>query len=351
MAKLLLVVPKLWPHSMAIKSPSSGRKNLKGLLLPKIARLGLRNRPNWNQLLEDISGIANAAQSAAIYWLGETTDSLPSWLCRADPLHLRTAGGGLIAIPPNDDELTLEEAQTLVQALNQCLASTTYQLVIKTATHWYMTGEEALDLPVVPNSESLRGRFIDNSPFREPRFTGAQQLRTELEMCLFDQAWNKQQEQADKAPINGVWFWGGVAGYQPATACRRFQIYADAPLIKGCARAGRQSIDTLPQKLDPRLITHCKTGADLLFYIDTVFQNVHDVKQWTQQAEVLDRNWLRPAWQALQSGLVSELLLIDPGRLMLQCSHQQSRRWWRRWWRIWSTNSLFSSQLTETSTC
>jgi len=328
---LLLVVPGLWPQTIEDLGRTQKKRLVKGLVLSKLVHCGQCLDPDWNQLLNTISGTSNAARSAAISWLGDTTEPVPNWLCRADPLHLRTAGGGLIAIPPSATELTHEDTRVLIMKLNQCLDTSEYHLVAKTPNHWYLTGNKKLDLPAVPPASDLKGQFIDYSPFRVPRFAAAQQVRTELEMCLFDLDWNRQREQSGKAPVNGIWLWGSGPGYQPAPASRRFAIYADDALITGCARAGEQSIQAVPEKLDIEMLSQDKTTTDPLVFVDTVFQDVQNTSQWQQQIKILDQDWLDPAWQALRSGQLSELTLIDPDRLLLHCDHRQSRGWRHIW--------------------
>jgi len=327
MANLVLAAPGLWPQSLTACSTASRKELLKDLLLSAISPRGEHLAPNWERVLTDISGIRNTARSAAIFWLGETQTSATSWICRADPLHLRTAGGGLLALPLHPDALSLEEARELVRALNRHLQTSGYHLSAQTATHWYLQGEKALALPQTTPTDRLDGRFIEPDIFRQPDFTVAQQLRTELEMCLFEQPLNQQRELLDKPSINSLWLWGGSTASKPAPAPKRFCIYADDPLIKGCARAGQQAIQALPQKLDKTVTSRLAVASNQLLFLDSPFQNVTNPVQWQQQMRTLDRDWLKPAWQALRNGQLSGLTIIDPDRLRIHWTPRQTRRW------------------------
>lgn len=329
MAKLQLVIPRLWPRAISALPAKQKQSLLNGLFLNKLSAAGVRLDPDWGTLLDDISGAPGAAHSAAICWLGESSGPAPNWICRADPIHMRTAGGGLIALPLTDSELTMTDAMELTPALNQYLEKSGYQLLVKAPDRWYLAGQNKLDLPVVPATTSLNGQFLDPGPFRDCQFAKAQRLRTELEMCLFEHPWNRQQEMTDKQTVNGIWLWGGSPGYNPAPVTTSFRVYADDILLRGCARAGKHNIEHLPKSLTSGCLEQCRTGVHTLFHIDFMFRNIQTGEQWREQTELFEQDWLGPAWQALRCGKISELILVDPDRLQLCCSHRQSNSWRR----------------------
>jgi len=234
-------------------------------------------------------------------------------------------------MPPEDGELSPQTTRMLVSTLNDCLADSPFAITALAADRWYLYSENTLDLPEVPPTETLSGQFVDPGSLRDTPYAAAQQLRTELEMCLFNLPWNQEREAADKTTVNSIWLWGGCSRVFPSPAPREFQVYANDVLIRGCAYAGKQSLGARPERLDTTELSKLGAKQDILIHVDSEFAKVRNSAQWRQQVKNLELHWIEPAWRALRAGQISELSLIDPGRLQLHCNHRQCRSWWRHW--------------------
>lgn len=133
-------------------------------------------------------------------------------------------------------------------------------------------------------------------------------LSSEVEMWLFDHALNRQRAARGAAAIRALWFWGGGrVDAQAATSAIRFEgmdaLLSILPWSSGMDHRSGAGI----------IVTGATPGSSL----------------W----EVLQRQWLLPAIDALRGGYIDALVLSANSRRYIV---RQAPRWryWRSpaWW-------------------
>lgn len=265
--------------------------------------------------------------TAALSYLADQGEPPPSWCLRADPVYLVPQGDQLILHDATVLDLSQEEADQLVRHLLELFADDGWVLQAAHRQRWYLSLAKAPSLGTTP-LERVVGHNI--YPFLPTGEDGQQwhRILTEVQAHLHQAPVNIEREANGRLPVNSLWFWGG--GELPAVAPGQWErVWGEDPMLKGLTQAGSiTAAVTLP--------THCRwlqefhaspAGRYLL-----VLPNLIAAQRYHAGLQALDRHWLRPLRDALQSGELSQLILLDEqGRRFVLSSRQLRRRWWR--WR------------------
>ena len=129
-------------------------------------------------------------------------------LC-ADPVFMR-GGVDSVVLDTQPPQLTDEESESLLRALNAHLAQDGLVLKAFNSQRWYLyrlDNSFTHELPVTtPLSEAGAGNVFPYLPQSGDKYWA--QLFNEIQMLLHTQPVNQQREAAGLLPVNGVWLWG-----------------------------------------------------------------------------------------------------------------------------------------------
>jgi hypothetical protein len=213
------------------------------------------------------------------------------WLC-ASPVAYDIGMNGLLLRAPQPP-LDLCQAQALAAALAPELAPLAASLWVTEAQHWL------LQLPHRPRltTHPLAAALDQSVPAGWLEGEDAEQFlrfANSLQMALHQHPLNREREQADQLPINGLWLWGG--GEAVEVAARPGQLWGVGPRAQLLARLLHLPAQPLPTRL-PR--------SDA--------ESVWAVLDGLSPAE-LDANWFEPLASALRWRRVRHLVVALIGR-------------------------------------
>ena len=253
---------------------------------------------------------AQDAATAPLAALGAGLDPADAYVLRADPVTF-VAGRDDVLLAGRVDDMSLDDATSLVAMLNGHFASDAVTFHAPRADAWFLTARA--NVPV--ETDALRA----NEPIgpRLPRGAhGATWRRwlSEMQMLLHEHPVNERREAAGLAPVTGIWVSGG--GTLPAaSAAPKLSIHAaasrTADVAAGVARLARVSVAAPPAGFDA-----LARDRDALVVLGSFDDQVA-------------RDWLLPAVAALERGTIDRLTAIAAeGRARRYEAARPS--WWRR---------------------
>lgn len=251
-------------------------------------------------------------------------------LC-ADPVHLNFAREVILLDDPAGLQLTAEEAEALVTALNAHLA--TYEipeLILEAPApdRWYLHLPEAPALHLTPLADAIGRSVPPYLPHGEdaPKWAA---LTNELQILLHQHPINLARQQRGLPTINSLWLWGRAPVRTAAATPPAPRILADEPLARGLARAAGVEPD-LPRTLSDNFPLSGDTFACLSALRAPALRL--DLAEWQRRLAALDRDWLAPALHALTHGQLRRLRLEAPGeRLAFACTLTPAAARWKFW--------------------
>lgn len=271
---------------------------------------------------------AHGTSAALLSQAVDMPDAPAGYWLRADPVHLRADRDRAILFDASLLQIQATEAAALVAALNQLYAEDGYEFVAATPERWYVRLPKA---PVLQTSSlaTVGGQDIHAHLPKGPEAMRWHKLLNEWQMLLYTQPTNDAREQAGLPAINSLWLWG--EGQQPGTLQSPWlHLFANDVMAQGLACQSGASNAPLPARFDPGLIQ----GATLVL-LDSLTPPIRrgDLHGWRDTLEALERDWFKPLLDSWQSGKVSQLSLLLPGRqVTLQADLSANERWkfWRR---------------------
>ena len=163
----------------------------------------------WQAQLLRLAGLAEeTGQSLPVAQFSDFPCSTSSGLVCAAPVHLQADRDTASLIPPQQLDLSEEEATSITAGLNEFLKPDGMELISHSRLQWYMTGLDGQQLRSYPPA-FLAHRNV--SAFL-PAGEGDGQWRrllTEIQMLLHAHPVNSERERLGKLPVNSLWFWGG----------------------------------------------------------------------------------------------------------------------------------------------
>jgi hypothetical protein len=317
---LTLLVPDLLPLALAPEAA--------GLRLPALeswlARAQARREPGTgSRWLAAQWGLGEDAPVAALTLAADGGPREGEWL-RADPVHQRVEGNGLVLHDASALALTREECDAALAELNRFFAADGLRFIAPAPERWYVR-VPAGELPRTVPLEAVVGR----NPFGMlPEGRGRLRwpsLFSEAQMLLAGLAFNRAREAAGRPALNAVWFWGG--GAYPAALPRPFAgVAADAPLPRALALASGCAVQSLPAGLAQM---PSPGTAETLAVVDPLTRprRQGDRDAWLAAAQALDRDWFVPLGRAL--GTFGRVRIVLPGERDTAVFELAARARWR----------------------
>lgn len=178
---------------------------------------------------------------AALRRLGEAdaaaTEPGSHWLC-ADPVNLSFAREHLLLHPFADDALGIDEAATLITALNELFTDLGH-FEACTPTRWYLRLKQPTEVTLYALDDVI-GRPIKHFLPEGKDARLWQRTMNEAQIVLHNHAASQAREAAGKRPVNSLWLWGaGTLTQNPRAPAQAVQ--ATDPLSLGMARRGREA--------------------------------------------------------------------------------------------------------------
>jgi hypothetical protein len=317
---LTLLVPDLLPPALA---PEAGALRLPALET-WLARAQARREPGTgSHWLLAQWGLGPGAPVAALTLAADGGPRGGTWL-RADPVHQRVEGHGLVLHDASVLGLAREECDAALDALNRFFAADGLQFVAPVPERWYVRVPPG-ELPRTVPLEAVVGR----NPFGMlPE--GAGRLRwpslfSEAQMLLSGLDFNRAREARGRPALNALWFWGG--GTYPAALPRPFAgVAADASLPRALALASGCAVQSLPAGLGQ---LPSSGSAETLAVADPLTRPLlqGDREAWLAAARALDRDWFVPLGRAL--GTFGRVRIVMPGERDTAVFELAARARWR----------------------
>jgi hypothetical protein len=252
-------------------------------------------------------GLGEDAPVAALTLAADGGPRGGDWL-RADPVHQRVEGHGLVLHDASALALKREESECAIAELNRFFAADGLEFVAPVPERWYVRVPPG-ELPRTVPIEAAVGR----NPFGMlPEGTGRLRwpsLFSEAQMLLAGLAFNRAREAQGRPTLNAVWFWGG--GAHPAALPRPFGgVAADASLPRALALASGCAVQSLPEGLAQ---LPSSRSAGTLAVVDPLTRPLQqgDREAWLAAARALDRDWFAPLGRAL--GAFERVRIVLPG--------------------------------------
>ncbi|MEW5789537.1 MAG: hypothetical protein AB1899_16960 [Pseudomonadota bacterium] len=297
MARLILALPSaLRPDALFPTLPAAAPG------LDKLLRRGdpLVPAPSLTGLACRFLGLPDEAAPpvAALTALGDGLEGTSGYWLRLDPGYLEPGMGGLMFTPASRLDLGLEEARALADSLRPYWEESGAggRLLVPAAGRWYVTLDTDPDLVTTP----LDRIGADYLTPHLPRGRGAMAWMrrvNEAQMVLHDHPVNRAREAAGRAPINGLWLWGG--GRCPALPAQPGTLLGGDEDNLALARGAGARADPLPDTADG--IGDARTLA--------VLPSLDDGHTLADTLADLDRRWFAPLLAALRLGRRAELEL------------------------------------------
>ena len=291
---LTIVVP-------GVLAPADAPAAIRGARLPALEkwlaradaeRVPVAGAAGW---LASAWGLAEPVPHAAVELAAADAPPPGTWM-RADPVHLRVEGDGVVLHSGSRLDLTVEEAAALVAALGAHFRDDGLEFHAPAPGRWYVRVPEG----EVPETTALEAALGRNVFGLLPRGAGRINWRsaiTEAQMLLSTHAVNERREAEGRLAANSVWFWGG--GALPDRVERAFAtVYADDPFARGLAQAARVRSRPLPASLAD--VRPSDAGATLVV-LDALLEPFRegDASRWLELALGLEAAWFAALGEAI----------------------------------------------------
>lgn len=251
---------------------------------------------------------------ASLYWL------------KLDPVQLIADRDTLVLVPAQQLEITEAESQALFSSFNQHFAQDGLQLIWGSATSWYLSLPQAIDLQTTPLAQaayhSLQGLYPSGHASGYWR-----KLMNEVQMLFYTHPVNVKRREQGRAEINSLWLWG-EGQIDQATLYPRAEamVWSDDLYLQGLAQVTQAQVSPSPQNYQDWLPLRNQAEAH--------FIELNFPAQATQESvfATLEQQWMAGLLEDLAAGRIHSLF-IDlgwPKGFLLEPKHL--KRFWR--WRL-----------------
>jgi hypothetical protein len=241
-----------------------------------------------------------ATQPAPIAAAGAGLPAAEDFVFHADPILL-TVGEGVV-LNGRVDDVAQDEAAALMAMLNAHFAEDALTFAAPRPDAWFARLPEAPQVSMTPLAAACNRPLLARLP-HGPQAARWRRWQDEIQMLLHEHPVNRQREAAGRAPISGIWFWGG--GTWAATSVPRVHAIAGPGRAGDVARGAalRSGDSTEPLQASLEVASRREDTGTVV-----VAPRAND----DALESVLSR-FLEPALAALQSGALRELCVVSDG--------------------------------------
>ena len=308
----------------------------------------LQNMPALQQLLKRCDSSADSSLETEtlllnrLGWQGNENDDVPvaalehlatgnesdSYWFRADPVNLQEDQNYLMMSYPSVLDLEQEEAQTLADSINQHFAEDGWSLEVTDAQRWYLKLDKDPGIQTTPAWRAVGRDIFGLMPTGENSRQWHSWLM-ELQMLLFNHPVNEARIEQGKAPVSGLWPWGG--GELPELMPTSILLCGDSPFMQGVSKQSPCDIKGLPEAYSG-ICNDVDTNIEQLIMLEYARRALQSgsMEQGKAVLKQLEDEVFQPLSALLKSKKMATLTIIDtPGRIV-NISSSGLRKWWRR---------------------
>ena len=282
----------------------------------------LLNRLGWS------GDEKNDVPVAALEYLATGGDS-GGYRFRADPVNMQEDQNYLMMSYPSAlDDLGLAEAQAMAESINQHFAEDGWSLEVIDAQRWFLKLDKDPAIQTTPAWRAVGRDVFGLMPVGENSRQWHAWLM-ELQMLLYNHPVNEARTEQGKAPVSGLWLWGG--GELPKLVPTSILLRGDSSLMQGVSRHSDCEMRSLPDDL----LTLCddvETSTKQLIMLEQARSALQSgsLEQGKAALQELEDEVFQPLSALLKSRNIGSLIIIDsPGR-NVSISAGGLRKWWRR---------------------
>jgi len=266
-----------------------------------------------------IGTLPAASGLAALRLWGQTGQPPTGWIAGADPVYFEPRLDHLILHPLSDRSVVADELAEIFAGLRETFAAEA-EFFHEGTLGYLRAAEGVLQIPR-QSAQTLNG--CEPSPYM-PSGGGAaiyQRLQSEIQMTLHQSAVQERREREGRAPINGLWLWGG--GTVPEGRSRMLPtLFSGAPLLRGYWHSAEASVFNWPGSIGQCL---SDAGADFVAVVpsagDPAAGDTHDDAPATAVAEAI---------QLLDKRHIRTLTCLFTDGIAISLRKHHRLRFWRR---------------------
>ncbi|MGL4997336.1 MAG: hypothetical protein ACRC6G_14325, partial [Deefgea sp.] len=298
------------------------------LALPALARLNGKGRhfpiknPDLASIFAERLGLVPQAVAPLTLQMDSPQAEAGFWL-RADPVHLRIDRDRLTVLGVPFFQISQDEADAFVAALNALFAEDGFTFLAATPTRWYLRLPSDPQLKFTALDLALGGNMHDFLPQGESSLK-FHAVINEIQMVLYGHTVNDERDAAGLPMINSVWLWGGGAFDLAApTIAPTLPVFGGNEILQ--AMAGRNWQPALNCAAD--LPEHDAIVVLDSLSFDAIYGNAYE---WRVQWEQLEKNWFAPLLALLKSGQLKQLTLTFPSSAtQVKVTRRDLYRFWQ----------------------
>lgn len=336
MRDLVMVVSDLYLPDSGAASFAANDGSVPGL--SRAARFGKKSSldDGWRPWVARWLGRADLADVATASIAAVTADgaapSSGSTVWCASPVHLMAGLTSVHLHPRGLLRLDQQSRAALIRSFEDTFAGSGWRLIGLPSGEFLFEGQAVAAVVSVEPARCL-GSSVGGSL---PQGSGAQAIQrvlAEIEMWLHEHPVNVQRQQQRKRTVSTLWPWGNGPAIDAEE--RRLQVreatpavFADDAYIDGLLRLSGHAMTPLPSTFDKIL----DTGAARTMIVLEAFQ-LHDVAETStplQALEILDKQWIEPAMDALSKRRIDSISILANDRCLVMRPGDRLKLWRRR---------------------
>jgi hypothetical protein len=312
-----LLIPELfWPGATAETVRT-------GLELPALTRLLARASAEKHPPVSPEAWLCQAFEVerqqdwpvAPLTLLLDGAEPGESYWLRADPVHLSVARDRIALVESALFDLTHDEAQSLVAALNAHFADRGITFHALAPKRWYAQLAAAPRITTRNVSEAA-GKDVQRNLPTGPDALAWHTLFNEAQMLLHAHPVNVAREAVGDPVVNSVWLWGG--GAHTSVTGRHFSaVWSDDALAVALAAAAEIEAAALPADAATWRAQSTRVGdgrqSHLLVMAELASAfHYQDADAWRSRLAALEAHWFAPLLAALRERSLERLAIVAP---------------------------------------
>lgn len=252
------------------------------------------------------------------------------WM-RSDPVYLKSDAHSLYCYGNHHLQISNEEAQSLVEVLNEHFCEDGLHIHMVTPYAWVIKLSEPQSMATNALAD-VEGQSIEPRLPSGPDALMWHKRLTESQLILERHPVNLARKQKGLLPINSLWFWG--LGALPAKIDTYFDfVFANSKIMRGlCELSNTPCMDKL-ESFDDFIENLPNKAHHTCAVIDTRFKranNLTDMELRASLLETYEQNWFAPIANALVEGLVKTIYLDACHGRRFVISKRHFKYFWRK---------------------
>lgn len=248
------------------------------------------------------------------------------WL-RADPVYLYADRDTVLMTAHEELALTQDEANKLVDLINEHFKEEPWKLYSFEPHRWYMALDKTADLLTHP-LQDVFGRNIHHYAAEGEDASYWRTITNEIQMLLHGSNVNFERESKNMYSANSLWLWGG--GALPANESLdklHDVIISNDILYKGVGY--HCGLDVLA--LDDSFINSIQQ-ANSFVVLDMLSEHIKslDVYRFTQSLAEIEKEFLVECNELLLANKIKKIVLVIDNATSITITKKQLRHWWKR---------------------